>query len=244
MISTAEQSLGLSGRPNVLTEDYASRNGQEYAAAAWCDEGITEWARKSGNYDQVCPGGEDYAYTVAHAQAFADAGQWTYGIGGIGQGDIVFFDWAGGSAIAGIDHVGLVTGTSGGQVLTIEANTGDVCARRVRGSGVIVGYGRPPYAADQAPGPAQQPAPAPHPPFPGEYLRLQQPMEHDGNVQTWQQRMHDRGWPVTVDGWYGPQSQSICEQFQQDSTTHGWPLTVDGVVGEQTWNATWERPVS
>ncbi|MFE9421663.1 N-acetylmuramoyl-L-alanine amidase [Kitasatospora sp. NPDC006697] len=82
------------------------------------------------------------------------------------------------------------------------------------------------------------------PPWPGEYLRLQQPLLHDGNVRTWQQRMADRGWPLTVDGWYGAQSKAVCEQFQQDSTAHGWLLTVDGVVGEQTWNAAWQRPVS
>jgi hypothetical protein len=82
------------------------------------------------------------------------------------------------------------------------------------------------------------------PPWPGEYLRLSSPMLHDSNVRTWQQRMAARGWSITVDGYYGPQSQSICEQFQQDSTEHGWPLAVDGIVGEQTWNATWQRPVS
>jgi peptidoglycan hydrolase-like protein with peptidoglycan-binding domain len=82
------------------------------------------------------------------------------------------------------------------------------------------------------------------PPWPGEYLRLQDPMLQDDNVLTWQQQMSDRGWPITVDGWFGSESESICEQFQQDSSDHGWPLTVDGIVGEQTWNAAWQRPVS
>jgi hypothetical protein len=82
------------------------------------------------------------------------------------------------------------------------------------------------------------------PAWPGELLRVQQPMLHDDHVRTWQQRMADRGWPLAVDGYYGPHSQDICEQFQRDSTAHGWPLAVDGIVGEQTWNATWQRPVS
>jgi hypothetical protein len=82
------------------------------------------------------------------------------------------------------------------------------------------------------------------PAWPGEYLRLQDPLLHDANVRTWQQRMADRGWALTVDGWYGQQSKSVCEQFQQDSSAHGWPLTVDGVVGEQTWNAAWQRPTT
>ncbi|GAA1994126.1 peptidoglycan recognition protein family protein [Kitasatospora viridis] len=82
------------------------------------------------------------------------------------------------------------------------------------------------------------------PVWPGEYLSLRQPMLHDENVRLWQQRMADRGWALTVDGWYGAQSQSVCERFQQDSSAHGWPLTVDGIVGEQTWNAAWQRPTS
>lgn len=88
------------------------------------------------------------------------------------------------------------------------------------------------------------PPPPPYPAWPGEYLRLRTPMLHDNNVRTWQQRMAERGWTITVDGWYGPQSKQVCEEFQQDSTDHGWPLTVDGIVGPNTWRATWERRVS
>ncbi|MFI9272333.1 N-acetylmuramoyl-L-alanine amidase [Kitasatospora sp. NPDC052896] len=82
------------------------------------------------------------------------------------------------------------------------------------------------------------------PPWPGEYLRLENPMLHDDNVRAWQQRMRDRGWALTVDGWYGERSRSICERFQRDSTANGWPLTADGVVGPDTWHAAWARPVS
>jgi hypothetical protein len=96
--------------------------------------------------------------------------------------------------------------------------------------------------------PAPTPAPAPHPAggpaWPGYDFRLQASVMHDGNIFNWQQRMHERGWQIVVDGWYGPASASICRQFQQDSTAHGWPLAVDGIVGEQTWNAAWQRPVS
>lgn len=64
------------------------------------------------------------------------------------------------------------------------------------------------------------------------------------DVRQWQQRMHDRGWIITVDGWYGPQSRGVCLQFQEDSTAHGWPLAADGMVGPLTWSAAWERPIS
>ncbi|WP_329564654.1 peptidoglycan recognition protein family protein [Kitasatospora sp. NBC_01266] len=91
-----------------------------------------------------------------------------------------------------------------------------------------------------APQPAPAPAPAPAgPPWPGEYLRLQPTMLHDANVRTWQQRMSDRGWALTVDGWYGQQSQTVCRQFQQEKG-----LTVDGIVGPQTWTAAWADPIT
>lgn len=85
-----------------------------------------------------------------------------------------------------------------------------------------------------------------YPPFPG-YDLVYTPGRvelHTNDVSVWQKRMQSRGWTITVDGWYGPQSQSICKAFQQDSTVHGWPLTTDGVVGPLTWKASWLRPIS
>ncbi|MEY9944877.1 CHAP domain-containing protein [Kitasatospora sp. GAS1066B] len=244
MIAAAESTLGMAGRPNTITRDYASRDGQEYATAAWCDEGVTYWARQSGEYQAVCFG-TDYAYTPSHAQRFADAGQWHAGAGGIQRGDVVFFSWSGGTTIDTIEHVGLVTEADGATVYTVEANTGDIVARRVRTAGVIVGYGRPQYTSATPAAPAPAPStPSSGPAWPGEYLRQQTPMIHDNTARTWQQRMHDRGWNITVDGWYGPASAAICRQFQADSSAHGWPLTADGIVGPATWAATWNRPIS
>lgn len=63
-------------------------------------------------------------------------------------GDIIFFNWAGGSTAK---HIGIVTGVSGKNVYTIEGNTGSdrgymCCARtRSRTAGYIVGYGVPAY---------------------------------------------------------------------------------------------------
>lgn len=57
--------------------------------------------------------------------------------------------------------------------------------------------------------------------------------------RTWQQKMKDRGWSITVDGDYGPKSEATCKRFQADKG-----LTVDGIVGPITWNATWTSPVT
>ncbi|MFF1444105.1 peptidoglycan-binding protein [Streptomyces sp. NPDC058295] len=163
MVSAMETWLGL-GEPNVIQEWYRQRNGNAYAGNfAWCNATITRAAYDSDNYTAVCFG-MDWAYTVAHAARFNTDKQWTAmtnGIlkSGIRRGDIVFFDWDGTSEIGKIDHVGIVTSVSsdGKYVYTIEGNTANVCARRVRVVADIAGFGRPKYPT---PGPVTAATPA------------------------------------------------------------------------------------
>ncbi len=144
MIHAAEQSLGL-GEPNHIQDWYCERNGQGFNFNfAWCDAAITYWAWHSGNQGAVTFGG-DYALTTAHAAKFRVQGRWHFDIAGIQRGDIVFFDWGGSDVKRNIDHVGIVTGAGPAGVLTIEGNYDDVCARHVRHSNSIAGYGRPAY---------------------------------------------------------------------------------------------------
>lgn len=58
-------------------------------------------------------------------------------------------------------------------------------------------------------------------------------------VRTWQQKMRDRGWSITVDGDFGPASKDVCVKFQREKG-----LSADGLVGEQTWAKTWDAPVT
>jgi hypothetical protein len=146
MIAAMESILGM-GEPNKVQSWYRDRNGAAFAGNfAWCNAAITWAAVKSGNYDAVCHG-KDYAYTVAHAAKFDDKGEWHKDIAHIRRGDIVFFDWSGTNNIANIDHVGIVTSVSGSTVYTIEGNISNVCARKVRHSDFIAGYGRAKYPA-------------------------------------------------------------------------------------------------
>ncbi|MGW7197558.1 LysM peptidoglycan-binding domain-containing protein [Streptomyces chryseus] len=146
MIKAVERWIGT-GEPNAIQTWYRQRNGSAYAYNfPWCNATITRAAVESGEYEAVCFG-TDYAYTVAHAARFKAAGQWHAGTKGIRRGDIVFFDWSGTNEIAKIDHVGIVTSVSGSLVYTIEGNTANVCARRVRTEADIAGYGRPKYKA-------------------------------------------------------------------------------------------------
>lgn len=72
--------------------------------------------------------------------------------------------------------------------------------------------------------------------WPGRYL-MQPPPLSGSDVRRWQQLMRARGWTLTVDGVYGPESEAICRKFQAEIGT-----TVDGIVGPVTWHAAVAAP--
>lgn len=63
----------------------------------------------------------------------------------------------------------------------------------------------------------------------------------DAAVQAWQQRMADRGWPVTVDGVFGPQTQDVAAAFAAEK---GLSDGLPGEVGATVWAAAWTATVS
>lgn len=77
------------------------------------------------------------------------------------------------------------------------------------------------------------------PAWPGRTFILRSPQMTGSDIRQWQQRMHDRGWTIGVDGMYGPESKSKCLAFQREKG-----LRVDGEVGPITWAATWTAPVT
>lgn len=64
-------------------------------------------------------------------------------------------------------------------------------------------------------------------------------IQRGGGFTTWQRRMRNRGWPITADGVYGPQSARIARLFQTEKR-----LKVDGLVGRKTWDAAWTAAVT
>ena len=70
---------------------------------------------------------------------------------------------------------------------------------------------------------------------------------YSGELRQWQQRMSERGWPITVDGLYGyvgdttPRGNTaeIAVAFQKEKN-----LTPDGLIGPATWDAAWSAPVT
>jgi len=81
------------------------------------------------------------------------------------------------------------------------------------------------------------------PPWPGRYLRYP-PVMHGDDVRTWQERMRQRGWQITADGAYGPQSRQVCLAFQREKRIEGFNIAVDGIVGPVTWRLSWEAPIT
>lgn len=62
---------------------------------------------------------------------------------------------------------------------------------------------------------------------------------HQADLKVWQQRMKDRGWILTVDGLYGPQTEGVTKAFQAEKH-----LAVDGLIGPATWSAAWTSPIT
>ncbi|MGC4957305.1 peptidoglycan-binding protein [Actinomadura citrea] len=223
MIAEARRSLGMSGRPNTITREYASRHGDEFLRASWCDMAITYWARHSGNAGAVLPGG-DRAYTVWHAQDFQKAGRWhggtTASVDQAKPGDIVFFDWGATNSVGAIDHVGVVEKVlGGGRLQTIEGNTSDSVRRRVRDSSVIAGYGRPAYGGGNWTEDMVKKLPE---------LNKGDSGEH---VETLQGLLLARSHPeVSMTGKFDDTTESAVKAMQR------WGgVDDDGIVGPKTW---------
>jgi len=86
-------------------------------------------------------------------------------------------------------------------------------------------------------GPSEPSAPSGKaPPFPGTLLK---DFTQGSGTSTWQGQMSARGWSISVDDAYGPESAKVCRQFQGEKG-----LGVDGIVGPETWSATWTAPVT
>ncbi len=165
LLARAEKDIGL-GEPNYLQTNYEILVGYDLGSNwAWCDAAVSVWATESFNGPFVCPKGPR-AWTVLHAKDGRDiVGTWYKGTAeNIKEyavpGAIIFFDWAGTDTIDKIDHVGVIEFNLGdSRVATIEGNSSNVCARRVRGASVVAGFFIPRY-------PVQPPKPMPKPPVP------------------------------------------------------------------------------
>jgi peptidoglycan hydrolase-like protein with peptidoglycan-binding domain len=68
----------------------------------------------------------------------------------------------------------------------------------------------------------------------GQYLSVADVSQVRGDVKAWQIKMVAAGYPITVDGRYGPQSAAATTKFE---TAHGLAVESPGIVGPQVWAA-------
>lgn len=61
---------------------------------------------------------------------------------------------------------------------------------------------------------------------------------HRSDLRRWQQRMADRGWRITVDGLYGPDTDRVVQAFREQLGKG------PGRLGRGVWRAAWEAPVT
>jgi peptidoglycan hydrolase-like protein with peptidoglycan-binding domain len=194
---------------NRLTDWFADRHGEQYRVCPWCDITVAYAAAQSGNVEATMG---EFAWTVAHAGRFYDAGRWHSGINGIRPGDVVFFDWGGTRNIQKIDHVGVVEAVyADGNVLVIEGNTDDRCMRRLRSPGAIAGYGRPAYD--------------------GQPVTLS--LEIDGVFGPLTKRALQRWLSVQADGVFGPITKRALQR--------NLGVVADGIIGPVTVRALQRR---
>ena len=173
--------------------------------------------------------------------------------GPVQPGDVVYFDWQGGTGTQGVDHVGIVTGVrQDGRVETIEGNTsptdqgsqsnGGGVYRRVRPRSVIAGFGRPRY--DSTPAPAPQPT---NPDQVAAFRRYAAAVNIRDLTKAGTLRQGDRGAGVLAlqrslnlaagkllseDGVFGAGTAAAVRDLQRL-----FKLAQDGVVGPQTKGA-------
>ncbi len=82
-----------------------------------------------------------------------------------------------------------------------------------------------------------KPKPVPtYPAFPG---TLKRGMMNNANVKKFQAKLKQRGWDISVDGDFGPGTESVVKKFQKEKR-----LVVDGLVGPGTWKSIFTSKVT
>ena len=231
-------------------------NANKYAAEvghanhqAWCGTFTDAMLKRAGQL-----GEPSSVWTPSGLQAYRTAGRAIDRNGPVQPGDLVYFDWQGGTGSNGVDHVGIVVGTRpDGQVETIEGNTSPTNAgsqsngggvyRRVRPRSVIAGFGRPAYTTAPTPRP-----PSPDPAQAAAFRKYAAAVNIRSLTKAPTLRRGDRGDSVAAlqrsltlaanrtelahDGHYGPATEKAVRDLQRI-----WRLEVDGIAGPKTKEA-------
>ncbi len=247
VIRIASGEVGYTEGPNNANR-YAAEVGHANNQA-WCGTFTDAMLKRAGQL-----GEPSSVWTPSGLQAYRKFGRAIDRNGPAQPGDLVYFDWQGGTGSNGVDHVGIVVGTRpDGQVETIEGNTSPTNAgsqsngggvyRRVRPRSVIAGFGRPAYTAAPTPRP-----PSPDPAQAAAFRKYAAAVNIRSLTKAPTLRRGDRGDSVAAlqrsltlaanrtelahDGHYGPATEKAVRDLQRI-----WRLEVDGIAGPKTKEA-------
>jgi len=78
------------------------------------------------------------------------------------------------------------------------------------------------------------------PAFDGRVMTVADVRTYRASVATWQRRMAARGWRISTDGHFGPQSSGVARRFAAEKGLSATPGTVNAAV----WGAAWTARVS
>lgn len=234
VMNEANKWIGTSGRPNTFTREYANRHGSEFLSVAWCDMFVTYVARHAPA-PAVLPKG-DRAYTPWHADDFDQAGEGYAGtvdniVKHAKPGCPLFFDWSGSNSSSAVDHVGwVVRNLGGGRLATLEGNTSDTVALRVRSADVIARVCVPAYVTEIPVTPKPVGTAWPY----AKGVLMRRGWLSSNGAKAVQAKLNDLGYRprLAADGDFGTKTEIGVEWFQR--TRH---LQIDGVVGPVTWKA-------
>ena len=159
IISVAESQIGTKEIP--ANSNNVKYNTAYYGHAVsgdsypWCCAFVW-WVFNQAGAAELFYGGEKTAYCPTLMSYYQSHGQSISKNGDPKPGDIVFFNWNGGSTA---QHVGIVKSVNGNSVITIEGNTsassndnGGAVMQRERSRSCIIGFARPnyPYTYDSS----------------------------------------------------------------------------------------------
>lgn len=243
-IELARQQIGYIEGPRDNETKYGAWSG--YNFQPWCGSWTNWILHFSGT-----TGEPSSVWTPGGAQSYQKLGRWiSRNSPDVRPGDIVYFDWGGSQQTSRIDHVALVEAPlPDGRIQTIEGNTsptdagsqgnGGGCWRRIRSRGVIVGFGRPNYSADNLspwnpstnvdwPKLRKFIAAGLHKEVGG--ISLLRQGSKGPQVTTLQNALNlVTGTALSPDGDFGPSTRAAVVSFQKF-----FRLNSDGVVGPQT----------
>lgn len=243
-LNAARSYIGYVEGPRNNETKFGAWSG--YNFQPWCGSFVNWILHHTGTYNEP-----SVVWTPGGAASYMKLGRWIHRHSeDVRPGDVVFFDWGGSTQTARTDHVGFVEAVlPDGRIQTIEGNTSPTDAgsqgngggvwRRVRPRGVIVGFGRPNYTAENS---------SPHNPNSNiDWKALRRFIAavlinelggvgtlsygSRGPVVTTLQKAlnHATGSALATDGHFGPSTRGRVVEFQKF-----FNLSADGVFGPQT----------